>query len=1469
MSEQIAIVGMACRFPGADGVTQFWDNLRDGVDSVTTRSEADLRAAGVSERRLSDPNYVRAAALVDDLAGFDADLFGYTPEQARAVDPQHRLFLECAHSALQNSGYDTGRAPGRVGVFGAAAPNLYGALHVSRDPAARASLAALEWSVGNENDYLATTVSHRLGLDGPSLAVATACSSALVAVHLAAQSLRSGDCDLALAGAADVQLPYGHGYLWHEGSILSRTGRCRPFDASADGTVFGSGAGVVALRRLADAVADRDHIYAVIDGSAVNNDGARRFTFTSPGIIGQVELIEAALARAGLSAADLGYVECHGTGTQVGDPIEVEALTTVFDKHGVTATARTPIGSVKGNVGHLGTAAGVAGLIKAALAVHHGQIPANAGFTEPNPDIGFETSPFFVNTELRDWQEGPRVAGVSSFGIGGTNAHVVLTQAPAVTAEATARPRHLITVSGRTETAANAALQALADTVRRNPDLDLADLAHTLHRGRAAHVHRRALVTASGENLAQRLEELVVEGRPPAPRRAPAVAFLFPGQGEQYAGMGRELHEHEPVFRREFDRCADLLGLDLMSMESLRGTELAQPALFAVEFALARLWTHWGVRPRALVGHSVGEYAAACVAGCLSLEDATKLVALRGRLLAETAAGAMLAVPLAEEEVRAELPQDLSISAVNGTRLTVVSGTTQAVDQVRERLTAKGLRCVPLPVDHAFHSALMDPVLSKFRALFDDIELHAPKIPILSGLTGDWLTDEQARDPEYWVRQLREPVRFADALSTLWDKGNHALIEVGPGGTLSTLARIHWRETRTGTPPTIVPSMRHRADSRTDSDLLLRAVGTVWSSGVEPDWEAFWAGENRKRLPLPGYPYERVRAWVEPDPARPPLDGMWDIAITPASAPAEESPLALPTWAEHPLDQAHTGITPGEAWLVFTSGARVIDLVLDDLRQAGAKVVRVEPGEDYARRAPGQYTVRPGHHEDYDRLLTDLAAADLAPRRIAHAWLLDEDSLEHGLHSLLALGRTLARRRISVPIALSIIATGLHEVTGTDPVVPAKATVLGPHHMVNKEIPNVTSRVIDLAPPHDARSQAQRLLAELTAEGDQVALRGHRRWVREFRPLPSAPQQSTPALLRERGTYLITGGLGGIGLALAEDLARLVRARLVLVGRSSFPDRADWDTYLAEGPCPIRKRTIRRFKAIEALGGSVLVRVADTTDENAMRAVRESAHEAYGRVDGIFHAAGSPGGGMMAVRRREDVDAVLAPKVTGTQVLDRLFGQEPDFLVLFSSVTSLVPTFYGQADYLAANAYLDAFAHSCPAGPRYTVSINWDAWSETGMLASDEPREDTDYIRTAEGLELLWRVLGSRLGPQVIASPRGLAEVGREADQRMSTPSVPPAPTPAPEGHLAPVARPQLDGATELQKTLLQLWEETLGVPDLELDSDFFTLGGNSLQATQLLTRLRQHLDVDLPAATLFDHPTVRALADEVGALLT
>ncbi|MER6900632.1 polyketide synthase, partial [Amycolatopsis sp. NPDC000740] len=430
MSDQIAIVGLACRFPGANEVGQLWENLRGGVASIADRTEEQLREAGVPLTRIADPDYVRAAALVDDLAGFDADLFGYRPELARATDPQHRLFLECAHAALQNAGYDTGRVPGRAGVFGSAAPNLYGALHVSRDPAARAALASLEWSVGNENDYLATNVSHRLGLDGPSLAVSTACSSALVAVHLAAQSLRQGDCDLALAGAADVQLPYGHGYLWHEGAIVSRTGRCRPFDAAADGTVFGSGAGVVALKRLADAVADRDHIYAVIGGSAVNNDGSRRFTFTSPGIIGQVELVRTALARAGLAAADLGYVECHGTGTTVGDPIEVEALTTVL-----AGCGDVPIGSVKGNIGHLGSAAGIAGLVKTALSIHNGQIPASAGFAEPNPDVGFESSPCFVNTELRDWPQVRRAAGVSSFGIGGTNAHVVLTQAPVVATE--------------------------------------------------------------------------------------------------------------------------------------------------------------------------------------------------------------------------------------------------------------------------------------------------------------------------------------------------------------------------------------------------------------------------------------------------------------------------------------------------------------------------------------------------------------------------------------------------------------------------------------------------------------------------------------------------------------------------------------------------------------------------------------------------------------------------------------------------------------------------------------------------------------------------------------------------------------------------------------------------------------------------------------------------------------------------
>jgi amino acid adenylation domain-containing protein len=912
--EGIAIVGMAGRFPGADDLGELWRNLCGGVESVRFYSREELAAAGVPPALLDDPRYVRAGAPLRDVQHFDADFFDFSAREAELMDPQHRLFLECCWEALENAGYDTRTWPGSIGLFAGMGMGGYLIRNLLSHPDLIQNAGPLQIRILNDNNFLTSLAAYKLDLRGPSVTVQSACSTSLVAACMACQSLLQFQCDMVLAGGVSVAVPHGLGYLALDG-VMSPDGHCRAFDAEARGTVEGSGAGVVVLKRLADAVAEGDTIHAVIRGFATNNDGGFKLSFTAPSQDGQLEVVATAQAVAGVPAESITYVETHGTGTPLGDPVEVAALSEVFaaatEQRGFCA-----LGAIKTNIGHLDAAAGVAGLIKAILAVEHGILPPSLHFETPNPRIDFARSPFYVNTECRPWRpEGwPRRAGVSAFAIGGVNAHVILEEPPAPAPSAPAPPWSLLVLSARTETALDAAAGRLLEHLK-NPefqeDRNLGDVAYTLQVGRRAFRHRRVLV---GRDLADAVG--VLERRDPrrlltgtAPAGEPQVAFLFPGLGTEYAGMARGLYRDDAGFRARLDDCAErlepLLGLDLRdvlfpaegeeadgetgvdlrallgrsprpasSTEGLlRRTAVSQPVVFAVEYALASRLLDWGIRPQAMVGFSIGEYVAACLAGVLSLDDALRLVAGRARLIDELPAGAMLAVPLGEEAVASWLVGGLSLAAVAGPELTVLAGTEEAVAAAEERLTAAGHVCRRLQTSHAFHSALMEPAVERFLALFEGIELHPPEIPYLSNVTGGWITAEEATDPAYWAAHLRGTVRFADAVAELWSEPGRVLVEVGPGQTLSS-----WALQQSSTvDPVALPTLRHAFERTDDLAFLLQTVGRLWLTGLRPDWPALWADQPRRRVPLPTYPFERQRYWIEPR-----IEPRSELAVPPA-----------------------------------------------------------------------------------------------------------------------------------------------------------------------------------------------------------------------------------------------------------------------------------------------------------------------------------------------------------------------------------------------------------------------------------------------------------------------------------------------------------------------------------------------------------------------------------------------------------
>ncbi|MBZ8119284.1 SDR family NAD(P)-dependent oxidoreductase [Roseovarius sp. LXJ103] len=1337
----IAIVGMAAQVPGAASIAEFWRNLSGGIESISRLSEAELRAAGEDPAKMRLKNYVPAAAVLDGFAEFDAEFFGFGPKDATILDPQHRKFLEVTWQAMEQAGHVPSQFGGRIGVYAGCGMGSYFYFNICSNPDLVEDTGMfLLRHTGNDKDFLSTRVSHVFDLKGPSINMQTACSTSLVAIHYARQALISGECDMALAGGVTIELPQGRGYAFKENEILSPDGHCHAFDHRAEGTVFGSGAGAVALRRLEDAVADGDHIWAVIKGSAINNDGAAKAGYLAPSVDGQAAAVRAALTDANVAPSSVGYIECHGTGTYLGDPIEVAALT---EAYGQTPGHVCGIGSVKTNIGHLDTAAGVVGLIKTALSLHHKQIPASLGFEAPNPAIDFEGSPFHVNAALTEWAaDGPRRAAVNSLGVGGTNAHVVLEEAPARAAsDESDFPFQVLTLSARSKSALEASSAALAAYLRAHPGADMADLAWTLRAGRHGFDKRRVLVAETPVEAAALLEAgdpLRVHTH--AVLAAPETVFMFPGGGVQYTGMARDLYETEPVFAEWMDRgfahLEPQLEYDIRALwlpepgqedaaaETLKRPSVQLPLIMITEYALAQLWISWGVMPAALVGHSMGENTAACLAGVMQFEDCIDLVLLRGRLFDTVPAGGMLSVPLPLAELEPLIGNDLDIASVNAPALCAVSGPNAALEGLAARLKARDVETQRVAIDIAAHSRMLDPILDRFRSFVAGLDLKAPQMPVISNRTAKPLTAAQATDPDYWTEQLRQTVRFGDCIDALPDVPR-VFLEVGPGKALSALAGM----APGVTPAQVLSSLRHPEQDMADDAFFLQQIGRLWACGVEADWDQIWGGARRVRLDLPTYPFQRSRYFIEPGQA-----AVEDtLARSDDIADWGTRPVWMPRLAECALD-VEADLGPPLTWVIFEDDAGFAAPAIARLREAGHVVTTVRSGDSFQRRGEETYILAPEQgRAGYEALLFALAGDGRLPDRIAHFWLVTQGesfrpgssffdrNIDHGFFSLLHIAQAIGAVEMPSPCHITAFATGAADARGGGMAAPEKATLEGPIGVIPRELPSVTANMVDVelaAPPKGRHARTQpdhtnRLLEELLAEPSSVpaAWRGGKRFAKVLRPadLPEAG-----ALYAEGGTYLITGGFGGIGLSVARDLAARAEANIVLLSRSALPPREAWGSYHGAG------RTARRIAAvreIEAAGGRVHVCRADVTDIAQMRAARAEIEAQFGPLTGVFHAAGAIDDAPILAKDAGHVQAVFAPKIGGLRVLDEVFPDGTlDLMVLFSSTSALIHP-AGQVDYVAANAYLSAFAAARVGAKTRIVAVNWGVWADTGMAA--------------------------------------------------------------------------------------------------------------------------------------------------------
>jgi acyl transferase domain-containing protein/acyl carrier protein len=1425
---EIAVIGIAGRFPGAPGIRQFWQNLENGVESISFITDAELEEKKINPRLLENSAYVRSkGGELENKEYFDAAFFGYTPREAEIMDPQLRHFHECAWETLEDAGYDSETYDGLIGLYASASPSFYWK-SLSLLSGRTAQMGNFAARFLTDDGFIGTKISHKLNLKGGSSNISTACSSSLVAIHMGCRALLTGECDMVLAGGVSIWAEENMGYFYQEGMIMSPDGHCRAFDARARGTVGGEGVGLVLLKPLEDALEHGDHIHAVIKSSAINNDGNRKVGYTAPSIEGQAEVIRTAHRIAGVTPESITLLETHGTGTELGDPVEVSALKMAFtsDKRGFCA-----IGSVKSNIGHLDHAAGIAGFIKTIMALKHRTIPPTLHFERPNPKIDFIDSPFYISRSASPWENGnhPLRAGVSSFGIGGTNAHAVLEEAPRPTTrgsevENTGSGETAILLSARSGESLDRAAGNLADHLQEHSHLDLADVAYTLAVGRRAFKHRRMIVCSDIPEAVQSLSASRQKSAYDAvcKEENKKIIFMFPCLDSFAAAPALKGYreEPEPALRSKIKQYTAVLETLLQNNENqIQQSQQNRLSGFILQYTFARLLMDWGIKPHAMIGTGSGEYSAACISGVFSLEDALKTIMLTG-----------------------------------------TGG--QAYETMKH------------------------------------ISLNKPRIPYISGRSGQWIAVDDAVDPGYWLSRFQDTGRLPVGVRELLKEEHAAFVELGPAGPLSEQLEHHPDKKEDHS---ILPAVTLTETEKDTRETLLTRIGHMWLAGVPVNWQAVYEGQKRNRVPLPTYPFERQPYWLEGNPFE------LGARLMQGRSLVEKKPdiadwFYEPSWRRAELLCPRNAAKPETShWLIFNDDTGLGTRLVRQLKELGQEVIVVKRGPAFARTTETgvSYSINPARSRDYDVLFKTLHDSGTIPTRILHMWCVTGEStgdeavgsetvdktLDDGFYSLLYTVQALGKRDFDHRFHLSIISDNMQDVTGRETLQPGKAAIVAAVKVIPQEYANIRCTSIDILLPAGESPAYDRLCAQLTGEffADTtdmvVALRDNYRWVQVFDAVRlEAEQEGGTGIsrLKEKGVYLVTGGLGGIGLELAGYLAASVNACLVLTGRTALPTREEWDQWLESHEEKDRvSLKIRKVQALEKSGAEVLVCKADTTDPVEMKTAVTTALERFGRIDGVIHSAGLPDGCVIPLRTKEDTDLILAPKVTGTLVLGQvLSGMDLDFFVICSSLSSVVALF-GQVGYCAANAFQDAFARlrSSRSGT-FTVAINWDLWKEVGMgVETIDQLEEEENIKNArallsngmlnnEGIEVFKRVLRYSL-PQVVISTSDLDHKIREQNsvdlsepvQILNVESYQGTAHPRPElstEYAAPVS--------DFEIAFAAILKEFFGYDQVGIDDNFFEFGVTSLTIIRINNLLREKLDKKIPIVLMFEYPTIRSL---------
>lgn len=1489
--DNIAIIGMAGKFPGANNIQEFWNNLIEGKECFTNFSDEELKESGLNDMLINDPNYVKTKGILGNADQFDAELFGFSPRVAELTDPQHRLFLECSWEAMEDAACNPENYKGRIGVYAGQSMNTYWIHNVADHIDLTSSPESLQAAIGNDKDSLTTEVSYRLGLTGPSVNVQSSSSTSLVAIHTACQALLSYECDVALSGGVSIHFPEKAGYLYQEGGTTSKDGKCRAFDANATGFVSGDGVGVVILKRLQDAIEDNDRIYAVIKGSAINNDGSSKMSYMAPSVLGQRDAIAMAHAIANVSPDSISYVETHGTGTKIGDPIEITALTEAFNMGSSNTLKKKScaLGSVKTNIGHLDTAAGVVGLIKTALCLFNKQIPPTLNFQTPNPEIDFDNSPFFVNTALLPWDTNHiRRAGVSSFGMGGTNAHIVLEEAPNKPAREieTINFPELVTLSANTKISlnnlANKLFTSLESEEFKNVKAVL-DIAYTLNTGRKDLRHRVAFTAKDKDQLINKLKLISTNQADTSYSDSEhPLVFMFTGQGSQYVNMAKDLYENEPYFKRQLENCFELflpyIGINLRDVfypsfeekseasDLLKNTAITQPALFSIEFSLAKLLLYWGMEPDAMIGHSIGEYVAATLAGVFKLEDAIKIVSMRGKIISQLERGKMLSVHACEQDILPYLNGGASIAAVNSDNSIVVSGSDSDIEKVYEVLKSKGFVCTQLYTSHGFHSEMMVPAIEPFNSIVSECKLSKPTIPFISNVSGTWITEREAMSSDYWANHIRKPVLFNNGIKQLLKEPNYLFIEVGPGNTLVSL--LNQNSSKQDSHKT-VNLLRHPKLNVSDHDYLIEAMGKIWSVGARVEWNKYYADRSilPNKLSLPTYPFERNRYWLDP------ISKEKHVINDTVVKQDVRDMLYAPVWQEAPIYNKKILYNPKVTNYIVFIEEDLLQNAEVYFKENNLNKVFITKGDSYKKVNPDIYVIDPDCYQDYERVFDELKVSSDICWNIIHLWNIEtqkenKDGYDlfklqqrNGYNSLLHLIQVLEKINLKedVSMKLQTVSGELMDIYGTEALLPESSTVLPLGKVITQEFPSISSLHVDIEMKSLSTKRGLfltfgQLIEEFNIQSHNNSLIGYRnnkRWVINYRKIQFDYKNES---ITDKSVYLIVGGLGDIGYGLAYEIAKDPSAKVILTGRSSISN------------INFNKKVERLNKLKNEYGDRVNYYQADANDHTRMHEVIQFIHENHGDIDVVVYSVGDIDEELFKPLKdlnHKYRDIHFEAKVKPLYVLEELINTiSPKFCVLNSSISSILGGIrYGS--YAAANQFMDQLVKKKNKESKHTrwISINWDAWKTN---SNPQNNQYADLLKLAiepsEGHRLLQMVLEIDSIDQVIISTTDLDnrinnwnKVADEIIKDQKKVNLHPRPS---------IHTTYKHPTNEIERQMVDIWREMLGIDKVGIDDNFFDLGGNSLTGIRLISKINEEFKTSLSSVTLYEGPTVQKIAN-------